>query len=71
MRGIVKWYNAEKGYGFITPEDGEKDVFVHISQFEKIGIEVPQEGMPIEFNTYRDRGRIAAGEIRLLKEVKK
>ena len=71
MRGFVKWYNTERGYGFITPEEGEKDVFVHISQFEKIGIDTPQEGMQVEFVTYNDRGRIAAGKIALLSEVKK
>jgi len=66
MIGIVKWYNAEKGYGFITPEVGERDVFVHISQFEKIGIKIPQEGMKVEFVIYNDRGRIAAGKIKVL-----
>ena len=68
MIGTVKWYNSEKGYGFISPDNDEKDVFVHISQFEKIGITMPVEGMRVKFITYNDRGRLAAGKIKLLKE---
>jgi len=66
IRGMVKWYNPEKGYGFITPDNGEKDVFVHISQFEKIGVMIPKEGMRVEFVLYNDRGRIAAGKLKII-----
>ena len=47
--GTVKWFNAQKGYGFIQPDDGSKDVFVHISAVEKSGIGVLREGQKLSY----------------------
>jgi len=60
--GTVKWFNAQKGYGFIQPEDGSKDVFVHISAVERSGIGSLQEGQKVSFEVERDKrtGKIAA-----------
>ena len=66
LKGTVAWYNDKKGYGFIALEGGKGDIFVHISQFEKIGIDKPCEGMCFEFTTYNDRGRIAACKLKLV-----
>lgn len=66
MIGTIKWYNAAKGYGFIAPDDGGKDIFIHISQLEKIGIHQIIEGMRVEYSPYNDFGRIAAGNIKLI-----
>ncbi len=65
--GTVKWFNAKKGYGFILPETGGKDIFVHVSQMEKAGISSLPDGQPISYELYADRsGREAAGNLRLL-----
>jgi len=48
-KGTVKWFNATKGYGFITPDDGGNDAFVHISAVERAGLQSLQEGQQIEF----------------------
>jgi CspA family cold shock protein len=53
--GTVKWFNAQKGYGFIQPESGSKDVFVHISAVERAGISTLKEGQKISFDTERDQ----------------
>ncbi|GAA1740114.1 cold-shock protein [Microbacterium paludicola] len=49
-QGTVKWFNAEKGYGFITVADGSQDVFVHYSNIEMSGFRVLEEGQAVEFN---------------------
>lgn len=54
--GTVKWFNPVKGYGFIVPEDGGSDVFVHISAVEKAGMRSLQEGQPVEFHISTERG---------------
>ena len=64
--GSVKWYNSKKGYGFIEPDGENKDVFIHVAQLERIGINRLLEGQRVGFETYSDRGRIAAGNIVLL-----
>ncbi len=64
--GTVKWFNSRKGYGFISPEGTSKDVFFHITQLEKIGLRQVSDGQKISFETYNDRGRIAAGNLRIL-----
>ncbi len=64
--GNVKWFNSRKGYGFISPEGASKDVFFHITQLEKIGLRHVSDGQKISFETYNDRGRIAAGNLRIL-----
>jgi CspA family cold shock protein len=66
LRGTVKWFNTIKGYGFISPEVGEKDVFVHITQVQKCGLKRLFPGQNISFEKYDDRGRIAAGNLQLL-----
>lgn len=65
-KGTVKWFNTRKGYGFISPEGGSKDVFVHITQPEKIGLRHLTDGQKVNFETYDDRGRIAAGNLKIL-----
>jgi CspA family cold shock protein len=63
--GTVKWFNAQKGYGFIQPEDGSKDVFVHISAVERSGIGNLHEGQKISFELDRgQRGKISAVNLR-------
>jgi cold shock protein len=59
--GTVKWFNAIKGYGFIQPEDGSKDVFVHISALEQSGIGTLQEGQKLRFDLERgQQGKTSA-----------
>ena len=59
--GTVKWFNATKGYGFIMPDDGGKDVFVHVSAVERAGMHALNEGMKVGYDLARgDRGRISA-----------
>jgi CspA family cold shock protein len=49
MQGTVKWFNAEKGYGFIAPDDGGADVFVHYSEIQADGFKTLEEGQKVEF----------------------
>lgn len=65
-QGSVKWFNCKKGYGFITPDEGGKDAFVHITQLEKIGVRRLMDGQRVGYELYDDRGRVAAGEIHIL-----
>ncbi|MBX3490745.1 cold-shock protein [Parvibaculum sp.] len=59
--GVVKWFNATKGYGFIAPADGGKDVFVHISAVEQAGQKTLQEGQQIQYELVEGRnGRFSA-----------
>jgi CspA family cold shock protein len=53
--GTVKWFNAQKGYGFIQPDDGGKDVFVHISAVERAGLQSLREGQKISYELTQDR----------------
>ncbi|MGH7097788.1 MAG: cold-shock protein [Stellaceae bacterium] len=63
--GTVKWFNPQKGYGFIQPEDGSKDVFVHISAVERAGIGNLREGQKLSFDIERgQQGRISAVNLR-------
>ena len=64
--GTIKWFNSRKGYGFIQPSDGGKDVFVHITKLEEIGVRHLNDGQKIQYELYNDRGRIAAGNLVLL-----
>jgi len=58
--GTVKWFNAQKGFGFIQPDGGGKDVFVHISAVEKAGLMGLNEGQKITYEVQENRGREAA-----------
>jgi CspA family cold shock protein len=59
--GTVKWFNNQKGYGFIAPEDGTKDVFVHISAVESAGMDSLREGQRVSFELERgQQGRVSA-----------
>ncbi len=58
--GTVKWFNTTKGFGFIQPDDGGKDVFVHISAVEKAGLRSLDEGQKVSFEMQEERGKIAA-----------
>ncbi|SBW00618.1 DNA-binding transcriptional repressor [uncultured Alphaproteobacteria bacterium] len=54
QKGTVKWFNAQKGFGFIQPEDGSSDVFVHISAVERCGSSLLNEGQKLSFELQRD-----------------
>lgn len=58
--GTVKWFNAQKGFGFIQPNDGSKDVFVHISAVERAGLSNLAEGQKVSFDVVDNRGKSAA-----------
>ncbi|NYZ15736.1 cold-shock protein [Azospirillum sp. RWY-5-1] len=66
--GTVKWFNTMKGFGFIQPEDGSADVFVHISAVERSGIGNLNEGQKLSFEAVRDprRGKVSAENLRAL-----
>ena len=65
VTGTVKWFNPTKGYGFIEPEDGGKDVFVHISAVERAGLSTLAEGQKISYELVENRGRTAADNLQL------
>ena len=58
--GTVKWFNSTKGYGFIAPDDGGGDVFVHVSAVEKAGMRSLSDGQKVNFETEMNRGKLAA-----------
>ena len=63
--GTVKWFNAQKGFGFIQPADGGKDVFVHISAVEQAGLSNLNEGQKVSYDVVTtDRGKTAAGNLK-------
>ena len=64
--GSVKWFNPSKGYGFITPDGGGKDIFVHISALETSGIKNLSENQKVSFDEARNKDRISAGNIKLI-----
>jgi CspA family cold shock protein len=63
--GTVKWFNPTKGYGFIAPEDGTNDVFVHISAVQEAGIGHLNEGQKVSFELVENRGKTSAGNLKL------
>jgi CspA family cold shock protein len=66
-KGTVKWFNAQKGYGFISPDDGGKDVFVHISAVERAGLSGLRDGQKVSFEQQTDqRGKQAATNLKAL-----
>ncbi|MEM7198560.1 MAG: cold-shock protein [Pseudomonadota bacterium] len=66
--GIVKWFNTQKGYGFIAPDDGDKDVFVHISALQAAGIDRLDDGQKVSFELASNKGRTSAANIQLLND---
>jgi cold shock protein len=64
--GTVKWFNTQKGYGFIQPDDGGRDVFVHVTAVERAGMPELQEGQKIGYEILTDRktGKAAAGNLK-------
>lgn len=62
--GTVKWFNATKGYGFIMPQDGGKDVFVHITAVQAAGLRGLDEGQQVSFDVVMERGKAAATNLR-------
>lgn len=66
--GKVKWFNSTKGYGFIEPDQGDKDVFVHISAVEKAGLNSLRDGQPLSYEIENNDGRTFATNLQLLNE---
>ena len=64
--GTVKWFNHEKGYGFIQPDDGGKDVFVHTSALQEANINNLSDGQKVSYEVTEDRGKEAASDLQLL-----
>jgi len=63
--GTVKWFNTTKGYGFIQPDDGGKDVFVHVSAVQAAGLRGLNDGQQVSFEISMDRGKAAATNLKL------
>ncbi len=61
--GTVKFFNSQKGYGFIAPTDGSRDVFVHISAVERAGMRTLMEGQKVSFDIVTERGKQAAANL--------
>ncbi len=61
--GTVKWFNTQKGFGFIQPDDGGKDVFVHISAVQRAGLTTLNEGQKVSFDVTTERGKAAAANL--------
>jgi CspA family cold shock protein len=62
-RGTVKWFNLKKGFGFIRPQEGGRDVFVHISAVEKAGLPTLKEGQTVEYEEVSNRGRTSIEDL--------
>jgi cold shock protein len=65
QKGTVKWFNPTKGYGFIKPSGGDKDVFVHISAVERAGLRTLNEGQVVEYELVSNRGRTSAENLKV------
>ena len=64
--GTVKWFNPTKGFGFIQPENGSSDVFVHVSAVERAGLSTLSDGQRVSYNVIEERGKQAAADIKTL-----
>jgi CspA family cold shock protein len=64
-QGTVKWFNPTKRFGFIQPQDGSKDVFVHISAVERAGLSTLNEGQAVEYDLVENRGKTSAENLKL------
>ena len=62
--GTVKWFNAQKGYGFIQPEGGGRDVFVHISAVQKAGLQTLNENQKVSYEVVSERGKESAANLK-------
>lgn len=63
--GTVKWFNAAKGFGFITPDEGGKDVFVHITAVQAAGLQGLQDGQRVSYDLATERGKTAASNLKV------
>ena len=66
--GKVKWFNLKKGYGFIQPEEGNKDIFVHISALQNSGIRNLFEDQNVEYDVAEEKGKVSAVNIKLIED---
>ena len=66
--GKVKWFNAKKGYGFITQEDTQKDIFLHVSALEKSKLRTLKENQKIQFEIKEEKGKLQAVNLKRLKD---
>ena len=64
--GTVKWFNSQKGYGFIAPQGGGKDVFVHISAVETAGLSNLNEGQRVEYEEVANKGKTSAEKLKVI-----
>jgi CspA family cold shock protein len=64
--GTVKWFNATKGYGFIMPQEGGKDVFVHITAVQAAGLRGLDEGQRVDYDVVMERGKAAASNLKVV-----
>ncbi len=67
--GTVKWFNATKGYGFITPDEGGSDVFVHISAVEQAGLSGLNDGQKVSYEITENKGKQSAANLSLLEDA--
>mgnify|MGYP002642404436 CR=1 FL=1 len=65
-QGTVKWFNAQKGFGFIEPTAGGKDVFLHISALERAGLSSVNEGQKVTYDVVNERGKDAAANLKVV-----
>lgn len=63
--GTVKWYNSQKGFGFIAPDDGGKDVFVHATALEAAGIRMLNDGQQVSYELQQERGKTSAAQLKV------
>lgn len=66
LTGTVKWFNPNKGYGFITPEAGDKDVFVHVNSLERSGLYSLDEGQKVSYELQTNKGKTSAVNLKVI-----